>query len=72
MNRSMVVAAALIFATMVAPITAQAAAAADATTAKAALCFNFSEGNNLAARLRLIWIPRATPCRPVIESYGLE
>jgi hypothetical protein len=39
---------------------------------KAVRCFDYSEANNLSARLRLIWIPRATPCRPAIQGFNPE
>jgi hypothetical protein len=42
------------------------------TMRKADQCFNYSEGNNWDGRFSLFWMPRATPCRPAMQSSGPE
>jgi hypothetical protein len=69
-NKWIIVAATIAFGTLLASITAQPERVGGGTMGKADQCFNYSEGNNWDGRFRLFWVPRATPCRPAMQSYG--
>ena len=72
MNKLTIVVATVAYGSVLAFAAAQPERVASGTMRKADQCFNYSEGNNWDGRLRLFWIPRATPCRPAIQNYGPE